>query len=145
MMVFGAPAIEEAEIAEVVDSLRSGWIGTGPKVTRFESDFAEYKGVPAEHASAVSSCTAALHLSLIAAGIGAGDEVITVPMTFCATVNAILHVGATPILPILILSPTSLSSCIGQTVRSQERWLIPRRAIRSKGLRWYCNLTMANS
>jgi dTDP-4-amino-4,6-dideoxygalactose transaminase len=98
MLVFGAPAIEEAEIAEVVDSLRSGWIGTGPKVARFESDFAAYKGVPAEHASAVSSCTAALHLSLIAAGIGAGDEVITVPLTFCATVNAILHVGATPVL-----------------------------------------------
>jgi dTDP-4-amino-4,6-dideoxygalactose transaminase len=98
MLVFGTPAIEEAEIAEVVDSLRSGWIGTGPKVSRFESSFASYKGVPSEHVSAVSSCTSALHLSMIAAGIGAGDEVITVPLTFCATVNAILHVGATPVL-----------------------------------------------
>ncbi len=95
-LVFGAPAIGEAEIAEVTDSLRSGWLGTGPKVQRFESDFAAYKGVP--DAVAVSSCTAALHLSLLVAGIGPGDEVITTPLTFCATVNAIIHAGATPVL-----------------------------------------------
>jgi dTDP-4-amino-4,6-dideoxygalactose transaminase len=95
-LVFGAPAIEEAEIEEVVASMRSGWLGTGPKVARFENDFKEYKG--ADHAVAVNSCTAALHLSILAAGIQPGDEVITTPMTFCATVNAIIHAGAVPVL-----------------------------------------------
>ncbi|HXF07930.1 MAG TPA: DegT/DnrJ/EryC1/StrS family aminotransferase [Candidatus Acidoferrales bacterium] len=95
-LTFGAPLIGEAEIAEVVDSLRSGWLGTGPKTARFERDFAAYKGV--DQAVAVNSCTAALHLSLLAAGLGPGDEVITTPLTFCATVNAILHAGATPVL-----------------------------------------------
>lgn len=95
-LVFGAPLIGDAEIDEVVDSLRSGWLGTGPKVARFERAFAVYKG--AEQAVAVNSCTAALHLSLLAADLGPGDEVITTPLTFCATVNAILHAGATPVL-----------------------------------------------
>lgn len=95
-LVFGKPTIEEPEIAEVVDSLRKGWLGTGPKVARLERDFAAYKGAP--QAVAVHSCTAALHLSLLAAGLKPGDEVITTPLTFCATVNAILHAGATPVL-----------------------------------------------
>lgn len=95
-LVFGAPLIEEAEIDEVVASLRSGWLGTGPKVAQFETAFARYQGV--EHAVAVNSGTAALHLSILAAGIGPGDEVITTALTFCATVNAIIHVGATPVL-----------------------------------------------
>jgi dTDP-4-amino-4,6-dideoxygalactose transaminase len=94
--VFGAPAIDPIEIEEVVDSLRSGWLGTGPKVQRFEKEFAAYKGVP--YAAALNSCTAALHLSILAAGIGPGDEVITSPLTFCASVNAIIHAGATPVL-----------------------------------------------
>ncbi len=96
MLVFGAPALGEEEIQEVVDTLRSGWIGTGPKVARFERDFSAYKSVPA--AVALSSCTAALQLSMRAAEVGPGDEVITTPLTFCATVNAILHSGATPVL-----------------------------------------------
>lgn len=95
-IVFGAPDIKEDEISEVISSLRSGWIGTGPKVAVFENKFKAYKG--SEYAAAVNSCTAALHLALIAAGIGPGDEVITTPLTFCATVNAIIHSGATPIL-----------------------------------------------
>jgi dTDP-4-amino-4,6-dideoxygalactose transaminase len=95
-LVFGAPAIEEAEIEEVVASMRSGWLGTGPKVARFENDFKGYKA--AKHAVAVNSCTAALHLSILAAGIQPGNEVITTPMTFCATVNAIIHAGAVPVL-----------------------------------------------
>ncbi len=95
-LVFGRPTIEEPEIAEVVDSLRSAWLGTGPKVARLERDFAAYKGAPS--AVAVHSCTAALHLSLLAADLKPGDEVITTPLTFCATVNAILHAGATPVL-----------------------------------------------
>jgi dTDP-4-amino-4,6-dideoxygalactose transaminase len=95
-IVFGAPLIEEAEINEVVDSLRSGWIGTGPKVARFEDMFGDYIG--SEHAVAVNSCTAGLHLAMLAAGLGPGDEVITTAMTFVATVNAIIHCGATPVL-----------------------------------------------
>ncbi|MDH5512090.1 MAG: DegT/DnrJ/EryC1/StrS family aminotransferase [Gammaproteobacteria bacterium] len=97
-LVFGQPLIEQSEIDEVTDSLRKAWLGTGPKVARFEADFATYKGVKESHAAAVNSCTAALHISLIAAGIGPGDEVITTALTFCATVNAIIHSGATPVL-----------------------------------------------
>ena len=95
-LVFGAPLIGEPEITDVVKCMRSGWIGTGPKVSQFEKDFAEYKG--SKYSIALNSCTAALHLSMFAAGIGPGDEVITTPMTFCATINAIIHCGATPVL-----------------------------------------------
>lgn len=95
-IVFGRPAIEDPEITEVLETLRSGWIGTGPRVHQFEREFAEYKGVAG--AAAVNSCTAALHLSLLAAGVGPGDEVITSALTFCSTVNAIVHTGATPVL-----------------------------------------------
>ena len=95
-LVFGAPNIEKPEIDEVVSSLQSGWLGTGPKVARFEKEFAAYKGV--KYAAALNSCTAALHLSILAAGINPGEEVITTPMTFCATVNAIIHAGAIPVL-----------------------------------------------
>lgn len=94
--VFGAPNIDDAEIQEVVHSMKTGWLGTGPKVNRFERDFADYKGI--KFAAALNSCTAALHLSILAAGIKPGDEVITTPMTFCATVNAIIHAGAIPVL-----------------------------------------------
>lgn len=95
-LVFGAPLIEQAEIDEVVHSIKSGWLGTGPKVARFEDDFKRYKGAP--HAAALYSCTAALHLAMVASGVGEGDEVITTPHTFCASVNAIIHTGATPVL-----------------------------------------------
>jgi dTDP-4-amino-4,6-dideoxygalactose transaminase len=91
---FGAPVIGEEEIEEVVATLRSGWIGTGPKCWRFESQIAEY--VNAAYAITASSCTAALHLALVAAGITAGDEVIVPAMTFAATANVVEHVGATP-------------------------------------------------
>ncbi len=93
---FGAPKIERDEIDEAVRCLESGWIGTGPRVAQFEREFAAYKSAPC--AAAVSSCTAAMHLSGLAARLGSGDEVITTPLTFCATVNAIIHAGATPIL-----------------------------------------------
>lgn len=95
-LTFGAPLISEDEIAAVDAVLRSGWLGKGPYVRRFEQAFAEYK--QAQFAVAVSSCSAALHLSLLASGIGPGDEVITTPLTFCATINAIIHTGATPVL-----------------------------------------------
>src|SRR6185436_20678719 len=95
-IVFGAPALERDEIEEVVRCLESGWIGSGPRVAQFEADFAAYKGRP--YAAALGSCTAAMHLSVLAAGLKQGDEVITTPLTFCATVNAIIHAGATPVL-----------------------------------------------
>ena len=94
-LVFGSPALGEEEIAEVVATLRSGWIGTGPRVQRFERAFAEY--VDSSHAIAVSSCTAALHLALLALGVGPGDEVIVPAMTFAATANVVVHVGARPV------------------------------------------------
>lgn len=97
-IIFGAPEICEDEIAEVEGCLRSGWLGTGPRVARFEADFAAYKGTTAAHVAAVNSCTAALHVSLVAAGLDRGAEVITTPLTFCATVNAIIHAGLTPVL-----------------------------------------------
>ena len=97
-LVFGSPQIEQAEIGEVIKVLESGWLGTGPRVAQFERDFARYKGLHETQTAAVNSCTAALHVSMIASGIGPGDEVITTPMTFCATVNAIIHAGATPVL-----------------------------------------------
>jgi len=95
-LVFGQPLIEEAEIDELLATVRSGWLGSGPKVALFEEEFRRYKG--ASNAVALHSCTAALHLSMVVAGISPGDEVITTPMTFCATVNGILHAGGTPVL-----------------------------------------------
>ena len=95
-LVFGAPQIGNAEINEVVECLKSGWLGTGPKVKRFEDQFIKYKN--SKYAIAVNSCTAAIHLSLLSLDVGPGDEVITTPMTFCSTVNTIIHAGATPIL-----------------------------------------------
>jgi len=93
---FNQPDIGQAEIDEVVDTLRSGWITTGPKTKEFERRFAEYVGVP--HAIAVNSCTGGLHIALAAAGVGPGDEVIVPTMTFCATANVVVHLGATPII-----------------------------------------------
>ncbi len=93
---FARPAIGEEEIAELVDTLRSGWITTGPKVERFTAEFAEFVG--GRHAVPVSSATAGLHVALLALGVGPGDEVLTTPMTFVATLNTIVHCGARPVL-----------------------------------------------
>lgn len=95
-LVFGKPDIQDQDIDEVIACLKTGWIGTGPRVDTFESQFRKYK--QAGNAVAMNSCTAGLHLSLLALGIGPGDEVITSPLTFCATVNSIIHTGATPVL-----------------------------------------------
>lgn len=92
---FGAPCLGEEEIAEVVATLRSGWIGTGPKTQYFEEIFAQYVG--SRYAVAVNSCTAGLHLSLLVNDIGPGDEVITTPLTFAATANVVEHCGARPV------------------------------------------------
>ena len=96
MLVFGEPAIGDEETAAVTRTMQSKWVGTGPQVKEFQSAFADYVG--AKYAIATNSCTAALHLCMKAFGIGPGDEVITTPMTFCASANAILHTGAMPIL-----------------------------------------------
>jgi len=90
------PEIGPDEIDEVVDTLRSGWLATGPKTRRLEQDFAEAVG--ARHALAVNSGTAALHLAVHAAGIGEGDEVIVPSMTFAATANVVVHCGARPVI-----------------------------------------------
>lgn len=94
-LVFGSPMIEQAEIDEVVASIKSGWLGTGPKVQKFEQMFRKYK--EAKFAMAVNSCTAALHLSMLAVGIKPKDEVIVPTMTFAATANAVIHAGGTPV------------------------------------------------
>lgn len=93
---FSPPSISEEEIAAVVETLRSDWITTGPKTKQFEQLFAEYIGAPA--ALALNSCTGGLHIALAALGIGAGDEVITTPITFACSANVIEHVGGTPVL-----------------------------------------------
>lgn len=92
---FALPDIDEEEIAEVVDSLRSGWLTTGPKTKRFEKDFADFIGSGVQ-AIAVNSATSGLHLALEAIGIGCGDEVITTPYTFTATAEVIRYLGANP-------------------------------------------------
>jgi dTDP-4-amino-4,6-dideoxygalactose transaminase len=123
-LVFGAPAIEEAEIREVVDSMKSGWLGTGPKVARFEKDFCAYKN--AGHAVAVNSGTAALHLSILAAGIKPGDEVITTALTFCATINAVIHSGATPVLADVDFSTMNIDpEQVERKITSRTRAILP--------------------
>jgi dTDP-4-amino-4,6-dideoxygalactose transaminase len=114
---FSPPLIGEDDIAEVVATLRSPWITTGPKTRAFADDFAREVGAPA--ALAVSSCTAAMHVALAAKGIGPGDLVYTTPMTFCSTVHVIEQVGATPVLvdidpETLNIDPDRLDEAIGR-------------------------------
>jgi dTDP-4-amino-4,6-dideoxygalactose transaminase len=93
-LLFSPPAVGQEEIAEVVDTIRSGWITTGPKTQQFETAFRNR--VEARDALGLNSCTAGLHLGLLAQGVRPGDEVITTPMTFCACANVIEHLGGTP-------------------------------------------------
>lgn len=123
-LVFGSPQLLEEEIDEVVATLRSAWIGTGPRVARFERQFADYVG--ADHALAVHSCTAALHLSMVALDLRPGDEVIVPAMTFAATANAVVHAGARPVLvdvdrETMCLTPGSF----GTRVSDRTRAVIP--------------------
>jgi dTDP-4-amino-4,6-dideoxygalactose transaminase len=118
---YNLPDIEQGEIDEVIDTLRSGWITTGPKTKEFERRFAGYVG--ARHAIAVNSCTGGLHVALAAAGIGLGDEVIVPTMTFCATANVAVHVGATPVIvdvepDTLNIAPQSLEAAITPRTRA---------------------------
>jgi len=121
-VVFGRPDIREEEIAEVEATLRSGWLGTGPRVAAFEEMFREYVG--ARYAMALNSCTAGLHLAMIAVGVKPGTEVITTPMTFASTANVITHLGATPVF--VDCEPESL--CIDPD-RIEERITPQTRAI----------------
>ncbi len=95
LLGFQPPAVGDEEVAAVADAIRSGWLTTGPRAEELERRFAGYVG--AKHALAVSSGTAAMHLALVALGIGPGDEVITTPLTWPATANVIVHTGATPV------------------------------------------------
>ena len=125
-IIFGSPEIQQSDIDAVTRVLESNWLGTGPKVAEFEAKFAEYKSVDSKQMAAVNSCTAALHLSLIAAGLGQGDEVITTPLTFCATVNAIIHSGATPVLA--DIDPSTLNidpKEIEKKITSRTKAIIP--------------------
>jgi dTDP-4-amino-4,6-dideoxygalactose transaminase len=120
-IVFGRPWFDEAEEELVLRTLRSGWIGQGPLVETFERRLAAYLGAPS--VVAVSSCTAALHLALVAAGVGPGDEVITTPFTFVATVNAIEHAGATAVLvdidpETLNLTPEAAAAAVTERTRA---------------------------
>ncbi len=121
---FAPPLIGEEEIAEVVDTLRSDWITTGPKVASFEAEFAAAVQAPA--ALALNSCTAGLHTALAVCGVGAGDEVITTPLTFAATVNVVEHVGARPVL--VDVEPDTLTidaTQIAAAITPRTRAIIP--------------------
>lgn len=123
-LVFGSPKIEQAEIDEVVDSLKSGWISTGPKVARFEKLFKSYIG--SKHALALNSCTAGLHLSMIVAGLQDGDEVITTPMTFGATANAIMHSRAIPVFADIERSTMNIDpATIEEKITDKTRVIVP--------------------
>ncbi|MBI5054797.1 MAG: DegT/DnrJ/EryC1/StrS family aminotransferase [Chloroflexi bacterium] len=126
-LVFGEPLISEDEIAEVVDTLRSGWLSTGPKVFRFEEQFSKYIG--SKYSIAVNSCTAAMILGLEELGVSSGDEVITTPITFAATVNVIIHRGATPIF--VDVEPDTLninSELIEEKITKRTKAILPVHA-----------------
>jgi dTDP-4-amino-4,6-dideoxygalactose transaminase len=121
---FSTPTIEDAEINEVVDSLRSGWITTGPKVKRFEEEFRTYVGAP--FAVPLSSATAGLHLTLLALQIRPGDEIITTPMTFASTVSMIVLCGGTPVLADIEPGTLNLDiSRVREKITGRTRAVIP--------------------
>ncbi|HSV68832.1 MAG TPA: DegT/DnrJ/EryC1/StrS family aminotransferase [Methylibium sp.] len=123
---FALPEIGEEEIAEVVDTLRSGWVTTGPKARRFEEDFVAFLGDPSLQAMAVNSATAGLHLALEALGIGPGDEVITTTHTFTATAEVVRYLGADVVL--VDIDPATLNidpAEIEAAITPRTRAIIP--------------------
>jgi dTDP-4-amino-4,6-dideoxygalactose transaminase len=120
---FHRPSIGREEIDEVIRTLESGWLTSGPRTAQLEKEFAAY--VRANHALAVNSATAALHLALLAMDIRPGAEVITSPLTFCATVNVILHVGATPVLADVGADGNIDPACMGDRITHLTRAIIP--------------------
>jgi UDP-4-amino-4-deoxy-L-arabinose-oxoglutarate aminotransferase len=122
---FALPDIGEEEIAEVVDSLRSGWLTTGPKCRRFEEDFAQYLGGGVE-ALTVNSATAGLHLAAEACGIGPGDQVITTPFTFTATAEIVRYLGADPVFVDVLEDSLNIDpGLIESAVTSRTKAVIP--------------------
>ncbi len=123
---FALPEIGEEEIAEVVDTLRSGWVTTGPKARRFEADFAAWLGDPTLHCIAVNSATAGLHLALEALGVGPGDEVITTTHTFTATAEVVRYLGAD--VKLVDIDPATLNidiAAIEAAITPRTKALIP--------------------
>ena len=123
-LTFGSPLIGEEEIDEVINCLRTGWLGTGPKVKLFEEQFSQHQN--SRYAVGLNSCTAALHLSMLALEIGPGDEVITTPLTFCATINSIIHAGATPVLA--DVDPVSMNidpASIQEKITEKTKCILP--------------------
>jgi len=120
---FHRPEIDDAEITEVVNTLRSGWLTSGGRTAQFEREFREYVG--ARHSLAVNSGTAAMHLPLAALGIGPGDEVITTPLTFCATATVILHAGATPVLADIAADGNIDPAAIESRITPRTRAILP--------------------
>ncbi len=120
-LMFGKPDIRQPEIDEVLAALQAAWIGTGPRAARFEEQFAAYIGVP--HAIAMNSCTAALHLGLVAIDLQPGDEVIVPSMTFASTANVVVHAGGKPVLAdvrrdTMCLDPDELARLITPRTRA---------------------------
>jgi dTDP-4-amino-4,6-dideoxygalactose transaminase len=120
---FNLPTIEEEEINEVLATLRSGWLTTGPRTAQFEAEFKAYVGAP--FALAVNSGTAGLHLALAGLGIGRGDEVITTPLTFCSTVNTIVQVGAIPVLADVGADGNIDPNSLAQRITARTRAIVP--------------------
>ena len=119
---FSPPSIGEEEIAEVVDTLRSDWITTGPKTKAFERKFGSYLGAPGDSSLMLNSCTAGLHVALAVLGVGPGDEVIVPALTFVATANVVEHLGARPVLvdvepDTLCMDPTRVAESITAATR----------------------------
>jgi dTDP-4-amino-4,6-dideoxygalactose transaminase len=121
---FQPPAIGEEEVAAVAATLRSGWLTSGPSVAELERRFAEYTG--ATHALAVASGTAAMHLALVALGVGPGDEVITTPITWPATANVVVHTGATPVFADVRPGDLNLDpDCVAELVTERTKAILP--------------------
>lgn len=117
------PEHTEDEVEELVAALRSGWTTTGPRAVQFEKDFCAYTG--ANYSLAVNSCTAGLHTALVACGIGPGDEVITTPMTFCASVNVIIQAGAIPVLADIRGDLNIDPAAIERAITSKTKAILP--------------------
>ena len=123
-LAFAAPIIEDAAIESVTETLKSGWIGTGPKVKSFEEEMAKFLGV--KNALALNSCTAALHMSLMALGVGPGDEVIVPDMTFCATVNSVMFTGAKPVFADVDYDTMNLTAeTVRKVITSKTKAILP--------------------
>ncbi|MGZ8795642.1 MAG: DegT/DnrJ/EryC1/StrS family aminotransferase [Gaiellaceae bacterium] len=124
MLGFQPPAIGDEEIAAVVETLRSGWLTTGPRAAELERRMAEY--LEAQHVLALASGTAALHLALVALGIGPGDEVITTPITWPATANVIVHCGATPVFVDVLGGDLNIDpGLVAQAVTERTKAILP--------------------